>query len=276
MSLFRRGKKQSSKHTLQEQHRRKEERKNLLSVSRDFFMQEAYKSLRTNVNFSLAGDLNRTMVISVTSALQGEGKSFTATNLAISYAQADQKVLLVDCDLRRPKIHTLLQLQNELGLSNVLMDLTLLPSAIVPSGISGLDVLTSGTVPPNPSELLDSSRMDQLLCQVQEQYDCVILDTPPVNMVTDSAVLASKVEGVLFVVRVGVSQRPAVLQAVDQLLYGRGKVLGFVLNGVDLSKPYYGYNRYGYGRYYGRYGGYGYRSAEQERPPSGGSVPPSP
>lgn len=261
MSLFQSKKKRTTKNRSKELALLQEERRNLLSSSQDFFMREAYKTLRSNVNFSLTEETTGGKLIAVTSALQSEGKSFTAVNLAISYAQTDRRVLLVDCDLRRPKLSRLLQVSAGAGLSNLLVTPALLPEAIQPSGVEKLDVILSGDIPPNPSELLGSTRMERFLAVVKERYDYIILDTPPVCMVTDAAVLASKVDGVLFVVRAGKSERPAVLQAVDQLAYAQAKILGFVLNGVDLDKSGYGYKKYRYkkyGKYFYRGHGYGY------------------
>lgn len=234
----------------------REDRRFLLTPKSDFFIREAYKTLRTNVSFSLTGE-EKSKVVIVTSSLQNEGKSITAANLAISYAQTDRKVLLVDCDLRRPKMARLLQINNPVGLSNLLMDPFLKSSAIVSSGLPNLDVLLSGDIPPNPSELLSSPRMQKLLKELRKEYDFIILDTPPVNMVIDAVVLSPQSDGVLFVIRAGRSERGAVIHAVEQLEYAKAKILGFVLNGMELEKTNYGYGKYRYKRY-GRYGRYGY------------------
>lgn len=242
-----------------------EERKNLLSPESDFFAREAYKTLRTNVSFSLTGE-EGCKVIMVTSAMQGEGKSITAVNLAISYAMTDRKVLLVDCDLRRPKVARLLQMNSKIGLSNLILNPKKKEEAIRTSKISGLDVLLSGDIPPNPSELLGSPRMQRLIEDLRQSYDFIILDSPPVNMVTDAVVLAPESDGVLVLVRANHSDRGAVIHAMEQLEYAKAKVLGFVLNDVNMEKTHYGYKKYRYKRY-GRYGygyggyGYGYSSS---------------
>lgn len=265
-----------------------DERSTLLSSKSDFYIQEAYKILRTNVSFALTGE-EKCKVIVVTSALQTEGKSITAINLAISYAMTDRKVLIVDCDMRRPKLARLLDRNAKVGLSNLLMEPSLKGKAIIPSGIDGLDVLLSGDIPPNPSELLSSLRMKRLLAELREEYDFIILDTPPVNVVTDAVVLAPQGDGVLFLVRANRSERGAVIHAVGQLEYAKAKILGFVLNGVNMENSHYGYGKYRYKRYsrYSRYGyggygkgyghgyGYGYSSrvptmAEQEETTSEG------
>lgn len=242
-----------------------DERRHMLSPDSDFFIREAYKTLRTNTMFSLAGR-DGCKVALLTSSLQGEGKSITALNLAISFAEAENRVLLIDCDLRRPKLARLLRKSSRTGLSNLLLDPSLLGKAILPSGIERLDVILSGDVPPNPSELLGSARMGALLTQLRERYDYIILDTPPVNMVTDAVVLAPKSDGVLFVVRAGQSERGPVMRAVEQLEYAQVKILGFILDDVSGCGSSYGHGRYGrYG--YGRYGyGYGQPKTQRDEP----------
>ena len=247
-----------------EQIRAEEERKNLLSSRSDFFVREAYKILRTNVMFSLTEEQDCNVIV-VTSSLQSEGKSITALNLAISYVQTDRKVLVMDCDLRRPKLARLMGVKSEVGLSNLLLRPELKEKAIVHTEQKGLDMILAGDIPPNPSELLGSMRMKRLLERLRADYDYIILDTPPVNVVTDAVVLAPQSDGVLFVVRANQSERGAIIHAVEQLEYAKAKILGFVLNSVDMEKTNYGYRKYRYRRYsrykkygYGGYGGYGY------------------
>ena len=247
------------------------ERKMLLSTRSDFYLREAYKTLRTNVTFSLA-DAYGCKVIAVSSAQQSEGKSSTAANLALSFVQAGQRVLLIDCDLRKPKIARLLNMSAESGLVNVLMDLNKLKESIGTYENAKMDVLLCGTIPPNPSELLGSERMKKLITLLREQYDYVVLDTPPINMVTDAVVLRYVVDGYLFVVRANQSGRGEILHALDQLEYAQAKVLGFAINGVALESTSYGYSkkryrRYGYGRYK-KYGyGYGYEAPPKPEEP---------
>ena len=273
------GKKNHDKHAVQrgvhDAHLIQSDQQQLLSLASDFFIREAYKTLRTNVSFALAGEEGSKVVL-VTSAQQSEGKSISAVNLAISYAQTERKVVIIDCDLRRPKLARLLQKSNSVGLSNVLMNPSLADSAIIPTGIENLDAITSGDIPPNPSELLGSAQMERFLAELKTKYDLIVLDTPPINMVIDAVALAPQTDGVLFVVRANQTERGAVAHAVEQLEYAKIKILGFVLNGVDLEQTSYGYGRsqyrkyrrYGYGKYgYGKYGykshyGYGYQSKE--------------
>lgn len=238
------------------------ERDNLLNEKSDFFIREAYKTLRTNVSFTLTGE-EACKVVVVTSSMQGEGKSITATNLAISYAMTDKKVLLIDCDMRRPKLARLMEKGNKVGLSNLLMDYDLLGEAVQSTDIKGLDVILAGSIPPNPSELLGSARMRKLIEEMKGQYDYIFLDSPPINMVTDAAVLAPKSNGVLFLVRANLSERGAVIHAVNQLERTQAKILGFILNDADMERIHY--SRSKQYRSYFRYGGYsryGYSSTD--------------
>ena len=250
------------------------ERKNLLSAQSDFFLQEAFKTLRTNVMFSLTGE-SECKIVTVTSSLMGEGKSYTATNLALSFAMMDKHVLLIDCDLRRPKLARLLQLNSSVGLSNVLMEPGLLKNALLPYGEYGLTAFLSGNIPPNPSELLGSKRMEKLLEELKSSFEYIILDAPPVNMVTDAAILSTHSDGILFVVRAGHSDQRSLTHAIAQLEYTNAKILGFVLNGSDMGNSNYGYSRYGYG--YKRYGykryAYGQNTAQTSAAAHGDQEP---
>ena len=248
----------------QEGQRIREEQENLLGEKSEFFIREAYKTLRTNVSFTLTGE-EESKAIVVTSSLQGEGKSITAVNLAISYAMADRKVLIVDCDMRRPKLARLMKVSSKVGLSDVIMKPDLLKEAICTTEIKGLDVILAGSIPPNPSELLGSARMQRVLEELRKTYDYIFLDSPPVNLVTDAVVLAPESDGVLFLVRANQTERGSVLQAVDQMEYAKTKILGFVLNDVDMEKTWYGRGKGNYKNYfrYGRYGYYGRGTAVQ-------------
>jgi len=244
------------------------ERQHLLSAQSDFFLQEAFKTLRTNVMFSLTEE-SKCKVITVTSSMVGEGKSYTASNLALSFKMMDKRVLLIDCDLRRPKLSRLLQLNSPIGLTNVLMEPTHMKEALLVYGDIGLEVILSGSIPPNPSELLGSKRMETLLGALKGSYEYIILDAPPINMVTDAAILSNISSGVLFVVRASRADQRGVQHAITQLEYANAKILGFVLNGVNAESGGYGYKRYGYQRYgygYKRYGyqqyGYGYQAGQ--------------
>lgn len=259
-------KKQEDQQVLENERRiskTKHDRKHILSDKSGFYLKEAYRAMRTNVNFALA-DSEGCKVVLVTSSLQGEGKSITALNLSISLGQMDQKVLLIDCDLRRPKLARLMNTGSQVGLSNLLMDFHKLDNAIVKSEEHGIDMIFAGDIPPNPAELLASKRMSNLLTMLREKYDYVILDTPPVDLVVDAVALSAQADGVLFVVRAKRTERGAVICAMEQLQYAGANVLGFVFNGMT-SETTKGYGKYRYRRYaaygrYGKYGRYGYKA----------------
>lgn len=208
------------------------DRSYLLTLNSDFQVQESYKTLRTNIFFSLVAEpASRTILI--TSPSQGEGKTITAANVAISCAEAENRVLLIDCDLRKPKLAKLLKLQSPVGLSNLMMKPELLDKAIVKTSVTGLSVLLSGDIPPNPSELLGTMRMKQLLAQLRERFDYIILDTPPIATVTDAKLLVPESDGVLIVIRTDHSEIGSITNAVNQLEHANAKILGFVLNGAS-------------------------------------------
>lgn len=241
----------------------KHDRKYILSAKSDFYQQEAYKTLRTNVNFALA-EKEGSRVVMVTSALQNEGKSMTALNLAIALGQIEQKVVLIDCDLRKPRLARLMNLSAPAGVSNLLVDFGLLDVAVVNHEDYGIDMILAGDIPPNPAELLSSSRMRKFLEMLRERYDYIIIDSPPVDLVVDAAALSPLCDGVLFVVRAGQSERGAVVHGVEQLKYAGANMIGFVFNGVNAETTggssrnrYQRYGRYGNNGKYGSYN-YGY------------------
>ena len=220
-------------------------RRQILNKNSSFSVQEAYKTLRTNVRFFLQDRVCKR--ISITSASAGEGKSITLLNLAISVAEDGHKVLLIDADLRRPALARLLVEKADPGLSNVLAGFATADEAIRKEMYPNLDVLFSGDIPPNPSELLGSEKMRQLIEELSAQYDYILVDTPPVNVVSDASIVTNLLDGVLLLVRQGRTSKDSVKRAVANLELTGIKPLGFVLNGVDLSRgKSYGYG-YGYG-----------------------------
>jgi capsular exopolysaccharide synthesis family protein len=209
---------------------------------------EAYRSLRTNIQFSRIDDPLKTVVIS--SAAPSEGKSTSAANLAITTALSGIRTLLVDADLRRPVIHSLFGLEREPGLSNLLAERLPLEKVVRPSGIENLFILTCGAIPPNPSELLGSQRMRDLLKLLSQQYDLVLFDSPPVITVTDTAVLSPQVDGLVLVVKSHATDKRALTRAKTILTNLKANILGVVLNKIELSglagsyDYYYHYNYY--------------------------------
>lgn len=202
---------------------------------------EAYRTLRTNIDFSAIDSEVKTVM--VTSAGMGEGKSTTVSNLAITYAQVGKQVLLIDADMRKPTIHHTFQVTNRMGLSNVLANQCELKDAIQRTHIRNLDILPSGPIPPNPSELLASNRMSERLGQLKSEYDIILIDTPPTLAVTDSQVVATKCDGVLIVIDSGKVKRDIVLKVKSSLEHVQARILGIVLNNVERKKreTYYYY-----------------------------------
>lgn len=195
---------------------------------------EAYRTLRTNIQFSSIDKIIKTMVI--TSSGPGEGKSTIISNLAISMALTEKKVLLIDADLRKPRMHHIFNMDNSYGLTTVLVESMDYKDSIRLTDIKGLDLLTSGPVPPNPVELLGSNKMKKLLETVAGEYDIVLLDTPPVGILTDAAVVSSKCDGVLLVCATGQTIIKAALTSKEHLQKVNANILGVVLNKVPINK----------------------------------------
>lgn len=235
----------------------------LIGKDVSFAASEAYKLLRTKLQFSFA-DENDCHVIGVSSALSGEGKSLSSVNLAYTLSQLDKKVLLIDCDMRRPSINDKLPVQKSPGLSGYLSNQVHLDTLIQKCGLAGeenaFDVISAGQNPPNPVELLSSARMIRLLTRLREAYDYIILDFPPVGEVSDAMAVAKLTDGMLVVVRQHYCNRIVLADALRQFDFIGAKMLGVVYNcatesGGSYSKGYY--KRY-YRRYYKKYSRYGY------------------
>lgn len=220
-----------------------------------FSVTEAYKLLRANIMFSFS-DEGRGHVIGITSSLQAEGKSSTAVNTAYALAESGAKVLLMDADLRRPSVAAKLNLARTPGLTNILVAKgnyreLLQQNPVAPS----MDVLTSGDIPPNPSELLGSNRMEKLIAELTKDYDYVIVDLPPVNVVSDAIAMSKCLDGVIMVVRSGVSEQRMLAEALRQLKLVSVRILGFVYRDNAAGGTKYGkkYNNK-YKKYYSEYG----------------------
>ncbi len=203
---------------------------------------EAYRTLRLNLQFATLDAPLRTLL--VTSPSPDEGKSTTLANLAVTVAQAEQRVIMVDCDLRRPRLHELFHLSNDLGLTTVMLDDQALSAPpLQDTGVAGLQLLASGPLPPRPADLLGSQRMERVLERLLADADLVILDAPPVMAVTDAVVLATKVDGVLLVVSAGTTKRENAQQAVERLRKVNARIVGSVLNNAPLDATLHGYYR---------------------------------
>jgi tyrosine-protein kinase Etk/Wzc len=216
---------------------------------------EAYRALRTSLAF--IGPQGAPKVLIVSSPHPGDGKSTTSLNLASAIAQQQQRVLIIDGDMRRGALHRALGGDRTPGLSEILTGQVTVDQTIQSvdiGGVGSIDLIPTGTVPPNPAELLGSSAMRELLSQLEHRYDTILIDTPPVNVVADVLTLAAKVGSVLLVTRAGQTDRAAVQFAVEQLRQVRANVLGTILNDFDMSRAAYsygGYYRYYYGSSYG-------------------------
>lgn len=213
-------------------------KKMLLTEDSSFSVQESFKTLRTNVTFSLPGQKNR--CIGVVSANRGEGKSTVSVNLAISLAQIDKKVVIVDCDMRIPTVAAKLGMENRPGLSDFLADEdgnSQLP--VISNEEFGIDVIPAGTIPPDPTKLIESPQMKDLIQALKVVYDYVIVDFPPVTVVSDAAILSAVIDGYLIVAlhdSTGTSQMD---ETIRQLNFAKANVLGFVYNSKPASRKAY-------------------------------------
>lgn len=227
------------------------QRRLLLGPNTSFYIQEAYNTLRTNIRFAIPGEGCKRLCL--TSGLASEGKSTTILNTAISFAENGSKVLLIDGDMRRPSQARLLIEKASPGLSNVLAGLCEPDAAIRKNIKPNLDILFSGEIPPNPLELLGSPRMQELMDTMAKRYDIILVDTPPVSVVSDACEIGNVTDGVLFLVRQNETEKDVVRKAIKQLELSNCRLLGFVITGVidENNKSYrYKYRRY---KYYRRY-----------------------
>lgn len=227
----------------------------IMDPSLKFRVEEAYKSIRTNIMLSVMKKGCKIIVVS--SSMANEGKTTTTTNLAISMSQADQRVLLIDGDLRKPKIHHYFSIPNAPGLTNYLgaaansrasqkVDLF---SIIHPTEYKNLSVIASGSIPPNPAEVLGSEMMSEFLKEVSEHFDYIIIDTPPINVVSDALPVIRESDGVVMVIRSNSSTHPELQKALDSLKFIDAKILGFVVNYESENRSKYGYYKYNYNDY---------------------------
>ncbi|MGG7464743.1 polysaccharide biosynthesis tyrosine autokinase [Plantibacter sp. YIM 135347] len=211
---------------------------------------ESFRSLRTNLQFLDVSDQPRSYV--VTSSIQSEGKSTTAANLAIALTDAGHSVLLIDADLRRPKLADYFDIEGAVGLSDVLIRRATLEDTIQSWGRGKLSLLPAGAIPPNPSELLGSAIMQKLITGLEQQFDYVLIDAPPLLPVTDAALLARHTGGALLVVAAGRTHKNQLKGAIESLAHVNASVAGLVMTMVPTKGPdAYGYARYGYGAGYG-------------------------
>ena len=222
-----------------------EQRRTLMDKDIPFYVVESCKSLRTNVNFALS--TNDKKVLAVSSANPSEGKSTTAANLAITMAESGKKVLLIDADLRKNVQNRIFKVKNEKGLSSVISRMHPVEECIQATSIDNLHIMTSGPLPPNPSELLASRQAGELFDFLSEIYDLVIIDSPPICVATDILTLGDRIAGILLVFRYGMTTEEDAGEAVKRVELANMNLVGFVLNGIDVKT---------HGGYYSKYSKY--------------------
>jgi capsular exopolysaccharide synthesis family protein len=241
------------------------------SMSQYSIVGEAYRSLRTALMLSRAGSPPKTILF--TSAGNSEGKTVSALNTAVVFAHTGVRVLLIDVDLRRPRCHKVLALENLAGLTEVLAGACNVTDLIRSTDVDCLSFLSAGSIPPNPSELVGSDKMRDTLAQLTSEFDVVVIDSPPILPVTDAMLLSTMVDGVVLVVNSSKTSKQHVKAAYARLEFARAKVFGVLLNQVDVNSQHYQYYR----RYYGGYDTYGPYAADPsdsfESPPDDAAPP---
>ena len=229
----------------------------MLSKHMPFIVSEAYKSLRTSIEFSMITD-EQCKILVVTSPSPGEGKSSTSINLAVSFAQLSKRVLIIDADLRLPRVHRYLNIENSEGLSDYLAKFAGIDKCVRRIEEFNFDCMTSGRIPPNPLELMSSRMMKEMLEMFAAKYDYIIIDTPPINVVSEAVVLSKLATGTLLAVRENYTSQKDMYRAVDALKFAEANLIGVVLTvsetAVKQKKRKRGYVKYGYSRYdYSKY-----------------------
>ena len=232
----------------------------------EFTATEQYKLLRANLSFTLPEDV-KCPIIGVTSSMRGEGKSTTAVNLSYVLAEAGKKVILIDGDLRIPSIAKKMRVDNSVGLTDCLKGVDALQLSLFKSELySNWYIMPSGALPPNPSELLGSRRMEAVLKNLSESFDYIIIDLPPVNVVSDALAISKFITGMIVVIREDYAEKRELENCVRLLKMSNVNVLGFVMNSSKSGMGYYSRRRYGrYGKYskYYKYGTYSNNSQNQ-------------
>lgn len=228
--------------------------RHILSEDSSFNTIETYKSIRTNIMFSLPKADNG-KVIAVTSAIPGDGKTTTAINLAITFAELGVKVALLDCDLRKSRVHRYLQIERGVGITNVLCGFCSFEEAIKRDIRPNLDVLTAGEIPPNPAELFETAEFDKLIDKLKDEYDYILVDTPPVKVVTDAVIISKNVSGVVLTVRENQTTYEMLETSLNSLNTVGVKILGVIVRDCDATRKKYGYSK---GSYYRKGYKYGY------------------
>ena len=216
-----------------------------LSDNSKFAIVESYKSARSNLMFALSAEDRK--IFAVTSYSKGDGKSTVSANLAISFSKMERRVLLVDCDLRRPNVHNIFKLDNKLGLSNVIGKMAEFEEAVHRNVLPNLDILSSGTIPPNPSELLCSPRFQNLVNRLDSEYDYIVLDTSPIGVVSDALLLKDLIAGFAIVLRERSTTHGDIQNLQESIQLADSKILGFIKVGCTNKRK--GYRNYEFSYY---------------------------
>ncbi len=217
----------------------------VLSDKTDFSTSETYKTIRTNIMFSLPKKQHG-KVIALTSSAPGEGKTTTCINLAVTFAQTGAKVIIVDCDLRRARIHRYLESDRGEGVSNILCGFSDVKDVIIRNARENLDVLTAGEIPLNPADLLETQEFTDLIDGLKKEYDYVFIDTPPVTAVTDATVIAKLCNGIIVIVRKNSTTFDMLDITMDTLKKTQTPILGAIILGNEAKNKKYAYNKYKY------------------------------
>lgn len=217
-----------------------------INKEKKFEVSEAYNELRTNLRFTIFKDDCKKIIIS--SPVPEDGKSTTSANIAIAIAQTGAKVLLMDCDLRKGRVHSFFNVKCKPGISDVLSGMISEKDVIQNTSYENLHVISMGSIPPNPTELLGSIQMEELTLRLEKNYNYIIIDSPPVNVVSDALSLVKMVDGIVIVVREGITSHPNIANALTKYKLSEANILGFVINGISLnqgnkSKSHYYYYR---------------------------------
>ncbi|MDW0116290.1 CpsD/CapB family tyrosine-protein kinase [Sporosarcina thermotolerans] len=218
-------------------------RKLVTSVNPKSFISEQFRTIRTNINFSTPDKELKTLLF--TSSSPGEGKSTSAANVAIVFAQEGKKVLLVDADMRKPTMHFTFKTSNSIGLSNLLTKQFSLEEVTRITNIENLYLITCGQIPPNPAELISSSSMEALIEELALMYDIVIFDAPPLLSVADAQILSNKCDGTILVINSGTTEKESAIKAKESLISAKANILGILMNNFVLEKENSYYQYYG-------------------------------
>lgn len=230
----------------------------IITENKNFSIIEAYKAIRANLNFAITNPGCKKIMIC--SSYSGEGKTTTCVNLAITIAETNSSVLLIDCDLRKSRIHKMLDLDNEIGISAYLSNRAELTDVIKETTIPNLNVITSGKTPPNPAELLSNGKMEELFKICGHIADYIILDTPPLCVVSDALPLSKKCDGVILVVQHMKTTHPGIKEAISKLKFAEANIAGMILNDIKINGNYKSFQKYG--KYYKN--SYAYRENDEK------------